>query len=137
MTTKTLAYDHPVYLVRQALPGGVNVAGSGDNTTVVNVPFSGSTVFSATFTVTTAGTSTANNLFTVSKTSGTTTTVLGTATLGTATAGSVVNIALSATAGGVALLQGDRLFATSGTDVVGVAVVTYELGIAPFGAITN
>lgn len=133
MTTQSFIYDHPAYLVRQALPGGINTANT--SFPAVIVPYAAQ-AFSATFTITTAGTNAANNIWVINKISGTATTALGTATLGTSVAGTVVNKVLSTANGGAALLQGDQLVATKGTDQVAVSILSYELGVTPLGNVT-
>ena len=133
MTVKSFIYDHPAYLVRQALPGGINTANT--SFPAVIVPYAVQ-AFSATFTVTTAGTNAAANIWVINKISGTATTALSTATLGTAVAGTVVNQVLSTAAGGASLIQGDQLVATKGTDTVAVSILSYELGVTPLGNVT-
>lgn len=134
MTTKSVNYDHAAYVTR--LP--INETGPN----VANTSFPGVNMFtaqlglSATFTVVTAGTSAAGNLWVINKVSGTATTALATATIGTSTAGAVVNIPLSATAGGVALAQGDVLVAVKGTDATSVNYLVYEVALQPLANIT-
>lgn len=134
MTTKSLNYDHAAYTTR------FGISETGPNTANTSFPgvnmFTGSLGLSATFTVITAGTSAAGNLWVINKISGTATTALATATLGTSAAGTVVNVPLSATAGGVALLQGDVLTGVKGTDTVGVSYLVYEVALQPLATIT-
>ncbi len=134
MTTKSLNYDHAAYITRF----GLNE--TGPNTANTSFPgvnmFTGSLGMSATFTVVTAGTSAAGNQWVINRVSGTSTTALATATIGTSAAGAVINVPLSATAGGVALLQGDVLIATKGTDATSVNYLVYELALQPFATIT-
>ena len=133
MTTKSLNYDHSAYISRFGLPADANTA----NTNFPNISmFTSMLGLSATFTVITAGTSAAGNLWVINKISGTATTALATATLGTGAAGTVVNVPLSTSAGGVALIQGDMLVATKGTDTVGVSALTYEVALQPLATIT-
>jgi len=133
MTTKSMAYDHAAYLVRMPIVSGVNTA----NTNFPDAAaFTAMSAMSATFTVVTAGTSAAGNLWVVNKISGTTTTALATATLGTSAAGTVVNVPLSATAGGVSMIQGDLLFTAKGTDTAGVSALVYEVALQPLATVT-
>jgi hypothetical protein len=129
MTTKSMIYDHAAYIVRIPVSAGANTA----NASFPGLPvaLTGSLALSATFTVVTAGTSAAGNGWVINRISGTTTTALATATLGTSAIGTVVNVPLSATAGGVALSQGDLLMAAKGTDTVAVTALVYELALQP------
>ena len=132
MTTKSMAYDHAAYLIRYGVTSGVNTA----NTSFPDAAaFTGMLALSATFTIVTAGTSATNN-WVINKVSGTTTTALATATLGTSVAGTVVNVPLSTASGGVALAQGDLLFAAKGTDTVVVSALVYEVALQPLANVT-
>lgn len=133
MTTKSMIYDHSAYIVRLPIVSGVNTA----NTSFPDAAaFTALNAYSATFTIVTAGTSAAGNNWVINKISGTTTTALATATLTTSAAGTVVNVPLSTTTGGIAMIQGDLLFAAKGTDTVGVAALVYEVALQPGTTIT-
>lgn len=134
MTTRSVFYDDPQYTNHMHAGGGE--AGGGATTQYSKFcAFTAQQAFSAQFTVTTAGTAT-THLFSVLKISGTATTTLATTTLGTAAAGTTTNVTLSTAAGGAALAQGDVLSVVSGADVVGKAVVAYEICVAPQASIT-
>ena len=134
MSTKSFNYDHPAYLVR--VPNSALIASGGGVTVVPVVALAPQNAYTATFHVITAGTSASTNKFVVSLLSGTSSTALGTATLGTTAAGGVVQLGLSATAGGVAMLLGDAIEVLSGTDIVGVAAVTVDTQLAPETTVT-
>lgn len=134
MATRSVFYDDPQYTNHQSASGGE--AGGGATTQYAKFcAFTAVQAFSAQLTVTTAGTATAH-LFSVLKISGTATSTLATTTLGTNAAGVTTNVTLSTAAGGAALLQGDVLSVVSGADVVGKAVVSYEVAVAPQANIT-
>jgi hypothetical protein len=134
MTTKSMAYDNPSYLTRQG--DSLGEAGGAATTQYAKfVAFTATQAFNAVLTVTVAGTS-AGALCYVSHISGTATTVLGTATPGTSAAGTVLQIALSATPGGLALSQGDILTTVSGADTVGKYAVCYEIATTPGATVT-
>lgn len=134
MVTKSMMYDSPDYLVRQSAGMG-EVGGAGTTQYGKFAAFTAMLAFSLTATVTTAGTA-AGHTLTVNKISGTSTTALATATLGTSAAGTVINVPLSTSTGGVALLQGDIINVVTGADVVGKAAVAYEVGVQPLANIT-
>lgn len=136
MATFTLAYDDPAYLVRQQGYLGPTTAGNGTVATGKFVAFTAMQVYAAQATVITAGT-TAGATLIFSKVSGTATTVLATATLGTSAAGVTVNKVLSTAAGGAALLQGDFVTVTNGTDATAVAVVGLEVGLTCLANLTQ
>ena len=97
--------------------------------------FTSMVAYSVQLTVTVAGVG-ATNTITISKLSAGVTTALTAATvLGTQVAGYTINVVLSAVAGGVTLLPGDVLVATTGADVTGRTAVTYEVS-ANNGTIT-
>ncbi|CAB3731047.1 hypothetical protein [Paraburkholderia rhynchosiae] len=135
MTTKSMAYDNPTYTSRNSESMG-EIGGAATTQYAKFVAFTASLAFSAQLTVTTAGTSAANNTVAFSKISGTSTTALATATLGTGAAGTTLNVPLSTSAGGVALAQGDLLVAVTGADATGKAALAYEASPAPGANVT-
>lgn len=135
MTTKSMAYDNATYVSRNSESMG-EIGGAATTQYAKFCAFTASLAFSAQLTVTTAGTSAGGNTVTFNKISGTATTALATATLGTGVAGTTLNVPLSTSAGGVALLQGDLVVAVTGADVVGKAALTYEAAPAPGATIT-
>jgi hypothetical protein len=134
MSTMSQAYDHPTYEVRYGANGGVTTAGAATAGARFNA-FTAMKAYNAVLTVQVAGTS-ATHAYVIQKISGTDTTALGTATMSTKAANTVVTKALSATAGGVDLAQGDVLRVLSTDDVAGTAVVTYEVSVAPGASLT-
>jgi hypothetical protein len=134
MSTKSMFYDNASYLTRQS-SNHTSVAGSG-TVGARHTAITGELAYSAVLSVLTAGTSAATNLAIIQKVSGTATTALATVTLGTATANTVFYTTLTNVAGGVSLIQGDKLQAVNGTDIVGVFSIAYEYSIAPLANVT-
>lgn len=135
MSTKSMYYDNASYVARYAAAMG-EVGGAGATAYAKFAAFTAALAYSLTATVTTAGTSAANNTLTVNKISGTSTTALATATLGTSAAGTVLNIPLSTSTGGVSMLQGDILEVVTGSDIVGKEAIAYEWSVAPLAPVT-
>jgi hypothetical protein len=135
MTTTSQAYDHPTYTARQSA-SFTSTAGAG-GVGCRFTAFTGMLAWSATATVTTAGTSVgAGAAAIIQKVSGTTTSTLGTITLGSSTANTVVNLALSTVTGGVTMLQGDRLIAVNGTDATSAFSLAFEVSVIPEATVT-
>lgn len=130
MATRNFAYDHPAYT--QVHASSALSAASGSQNACRFAAFTNMLAKSATFTVVTAGTS-AGHLFSVNRVSGTTTTAIGTVTLSTNVAGYTTNM----TCNNTTLAQGDVLMVRSGTDATGIAVVTWELQVAPGANLTE
>jgi len=135
MSKISYAYDNATYVTRSGVNLGINTAGSG-SVYPQYTAFTAMKAYSATFTVNTAGTSATTAIFVISKVSNTTVTALATATVGQKVAGSVVNVELSATAGGVSLIQGDQITVVGGTDVVSVCSAALEVAVTPTSNIT-
>lgn len=133
ITTKSFNYDHPAYLVRQSET--VTLAAGGSVTSYPVVAFAATQAFTASFVVITAGVG-ATATVVVSKQSGATNTVLGTATLGTSVAGTLVQLGLSATAGGVSLAAGDYIKAVTGADTTVVSAMSIDYQVAPQAVVT-
>ena len=135
MTTTSQAYDHPTYTARQSASFTSTAGASGVGCRFT--AFTGMLAWSATATVTTAGTSVgAGAAAIIQKVSGTTTSTLGTITLGSSTANTVVNLALSTVTGGVTMLQGDRLIAVNGTDATSAFSLAFEVSVSPEATLT-
>ncbi len=131
MATISQAYDHPSYIVRTVIgmgEGGANVAFAKY---VANVPC---VAYSAQYTVTTVGTTTASATTAVQfvKISGTTTTTAKFVQLSSANTAFVTttNVLLSTAAGGLSLAQGDILECLPNSDTTSKGVVSYEIGLA-------
>lgn len=134
MTTKSMAYDNPTYTARNSESMG-EIGGAATTQYAKFCAFTATLAFSAQLTVTTAGTA-AGHTVAFSKISGTSTTALATATLGTNAAGTTLNVPLSTNTGGIALLQGDLLVATTGADATGKVALTYEAVPSPLANVT-
>lgn len=135
MATKSMAYDHPAYLV-PVTPSFTTTAGAS-GVGAKFLAFTDLVMKSATATLATTGTLTAagNMQLTFQKRSTNGTTSVGFVNLnpfGTATVNPVgTQVALTGT-----LTKGEQLVAVSGTDATMVAVVSYELYLAPGANVT-
>jgi len=127
-------YDNASYLTRQSSVH-LTTAGSGAISSR-HTAFTAQQAYSVVVSVLVAGTSAANNLAIVQKVSGTATTALATVTMGTATANTVFYSTLTNVAGGVSLIQGDKLQVTNGTDIVGTVTLAYEYSVTPLANVT-
>lgn len=134
MSTKSMMYDNASYVTRQSAAMG-EVGGAATTQYGKFAAFTAMLAFSLTATVTTAGTA-AGHTLTVNKISGTSTTALATATLGTSAAGTVLNVPLSTSTGGIAMLQGDIIDVVTGADATGKAAVAYEVSVQPMANVT-
>lgn len=135
MSTKSLSYDAPTYIVRTGSDQG-ECGGAATTQYGKFNAFTSMLAFNAVLTVTVAGTA-AGGLIYVSKISGGVVTVLGTATPSTSAAGTVVQIPLNgAVAGGLSLLQGDVLAVVTGVDATVKVAACFEVGVAPTSTIT-
>lgn len=150
MSTKSMMYDHPAYIVRACNSYGANAAGASSATSKF-VAFTSLHVFSINATTFVAGTSTYtawNGTATVTttgtgdqisgiKVSGTTTSTYGPYALSAAAGGfsriqiSGTGIGSSTADGGVALVAGDTFHLVRGTDATAVQVTTIEYGVDP------
>lgn len=161
MTTKSFAYDHPAYLVRQTHQPSAQVAGAS-KTYDKFAAYAALNVYSINVYTVTAGTSTYtawNGTATVT-TTGTGDTITGfrvfagggTATFGpyalSAAAGGLSRIQIygtgtasylgSATSdGGIALSPGDVFYVQRGTDATAVQVPSIEYAFAPGAIFSN
>ena len=139
MATINMAYDHPAYTSRQIYGmgegGGANVAFAKF---IAAVPCF---AFSAQYTVTTVGTTTASATTAVAfvKISGTTTTTAKFVQLSSANTAFVTttNVTLSGSAGGLALAQGDILECLQNSDATARGCVAYEIGLQPLANVTQ
>jgi hypothetical protein len=138
MATVSMAYDHPTYTARE------NIAmGEGGGSLVAFAKFvatSAVQAYAATYTVSTAGTNTGALQASLSfvKVSGTTTTTMATTTVGTNAAWvtSTTVLLTTASAGGVALAQGDLIQTQQGTDSTLRGVVSYQIAFHPLASVT-
>lgn len=156
MTTKSMMYDHPAYIVRMQQMPAAQVAGASKSYDKFSA-FTAMVVFSIGATCVTAGTSTYtawNGTATVT-TTGTGDTLTGFKISGTATstygpyaldaaAGGFRRIQISGTGigsstadGGVLLNQGDTFFVQRGTDATAVQVPCIEYALQPNAVISN
>lgn len=139
MATVNMAYDHPQYTVHSivSFPEG----GAGTVAFARFVAAVACQAFSATYTVTTAGTTTTSGVTSMSfvKVSGTTTTTAKFVQLSSANTAYVTatNVTLSGSNGGLALAQGDVLQCIQGTDATAKGMVSYEIGFAPGASVTS
>lgn len=136
MATKSMAYDHPQYMVAQSsvhsAPAGANAVAAGKFLAFTNL-----IIKSATAAVITAGTSAGGGNGVIVKAitgQGTTTTALGTISLNTQTSGVSANVVLSS--GTSTLLQGEYLTFTNGTDATGASIVSIEYVPVPGATVT-
>ena len=155
MSQKSMAYDHPAYIVRSCHSFGANTAGAS-SATAKFVAFTAMHVFSINATTFVAGSSTYtawNGTATVTttgtgdsisgiKVSGTTTSTYGPYAL-SAIAGGFSRIQISqsgvgsATAdGGLALAAGDTFHLVRGTDATAVEVTAIEYAIDPEASVS-
>ena len=156
MTTKSMYYDHPAYLVRSQHMPSQKAAGASTaydkfvaftaltvwsvGATCVTAGTSTYTAWNGTATVTTTGTGDALTAF---KVSGTTTSTYGPYALDSIV-GSFRRIQISGTGigsstadGGVQLLQGDTFYVQRGTDTTAVQIPYVEYGLASQAVISN
>ena len=157
MTTKSMAYDHPAYLVRQAYCPPAQVAGASKSFDKF-VAFTAAIVYSIAATAVTAGTSTytawngtatvtttgTGDTLTAFKLSGTSTSTYGPYAIDAAVGGvnrvqiSTNTGAGSATAdGGLTLAAGDRFWVARGTDATAVQLPVIEWAVAPNAVVSN
>jgi hypothetical protein len=113
--------------------------GGGSATTFAKfVAVTACQAFSATYTVTTAGTQTASGGAQLNfvKISGTTTTTATFANIGTTGTFVTRNQVLSGSAGGLSLAQGDILQTVQGTDATLRGAIAYEVAFQPLASVT-
>lgn len=125
MATKDMAYDHPAYQV--VMPLGFHLTGSGG--TGKFAAWSTMLVKSYQVTPFTAGTS--NDVVTVYKLSGTTTTTHAIATFGSGSQ-TTQNVV-----GTFTLAKGDAISIVKGTDATAVLAAGIELAIVPTSVVTS
>lgn len=130
MATKSMAYDHPAYIVPVT---SSDVVGAGATTTFARfAAYTAMLLKSVQVSVATLGT--ASSACTIYKlSSGTTTTSLGAYAMSTSAVGTTTNILI--TAGGT-MAQGDSLYVVTGADATARQVVAYELNIIPGANVT-
>lgn len=140
MATVNMAYDHPQYTVHHivSFPEG----GAGTVAYARFVAAIACQAFSATYVVTTAGTTTTSGVTSAAfiKISGTTTTTARFLQLSSANTAYVTSTNLvlnTAATGGLALAAGDVLQCTQGTDATAKGMVSYEIGFAPGASVTS
>lgn len=117
-------YDHPGYVVRREAPLGE--IGGANQAYAKFTHFQKFRLNAVHYTVTTAGTSAANNTQVINKISGTTTTALGTMTAGTNAAGSRIDSASFTTNTNNPCSPGDIIQINQGADTVGKGAVVFE-----------
>ena len=136
MATKSMAYDHPAYVVPQTFQGSIAATASA-TTLQVAMPYAAS-LKSAVVTVVTAG-GTANTIDVIRQaTGGTALTTMATIAnvIGTSVGG-VTTYALMTHASATALAQGDVIWAAKGSaDGTGVYAVAIEYVLIPGTTIT-
>lgn len=136
MATKSMAYDHPAYLVPLNMPGGEIAATASSKTARFSVPYA-MTVKSMQVTVITAG-GTVNAVSLVRQASGGTalTTLASAATaISTSVGGVTTNVLM--TGAGATLAAGDVLWAAKGAaDATAVFGVGIEAVIIPGADVT-
>lgn len=133
MATKSMAYDHPEYLIRRNF-SGVNTAGNGGNSASF-VAFQNLKLHAVSFKVLTAGTSAgAGNAAIIRTTSGTTTTNFTTVALGTNTAGYTTRVELPSTA---TMVPFDNFVFVNGTDGTGRFFYAMEYSVIPGSEVSD
>lgn len=127
MATKSMAYDHPEYVIRRNF-SGVNTAGANGSSASF-VAFQNTKLHAVSFKVLTAGTSAgAGNAAIIRSVSGTTTTNYTTVALGTNTAGYTTRVELPSTA---TMLPFDNFNFVNGTDATGRFFFALEYSALP------
>ncbi len=136
MATKSMAYDHPAYLVPQTYTGEIIATASAK--TARFAAFTALQLKSITVTVVTAG-GTANTIDLIRQaTGGTALTTMATISnvIGTSVGG-VTTYAVMTHASAGSLAQGDVLYATKGSaDGTGVYAVAVEYVVTPGASVT-
>lgn len=136
MATKSMAYDHPAYLIRQGESAG-EAGGAATTAYGKFAAFTAMLLFAAQVSVTVAGTTTgAASGLAVVRLSGTNTTTLATVTLSTQAVGYTTNVALTTATGGLSIVQGDVIYALSLTDATVKAALSFEMALTPGANIT-
>lgn len=133
MATKSMAYDHPNYLVRQNY-SYLQSAGASSSSTPF-VAFQTTKLHSVSVKVSVAGTSaTSGNALIVRHVSGTTTTNYTTVALGTNAAAYTTRVELPSTA---TMAPFDHLVCVNGTDATGRAYWGLEYSAVPGADVTD
>jgi hypothetical protein len=134
MVTKNMEYAHPTYVSREGQCLG-EAGGAATTAYAKFAAFTAMKLYALQATVSVAGTA-AGHGFGLVRISGTATTTLGTQTIGTAAAGTTFNLVATNVSDGVNLNQGDIVEVVSLSDVVGKAVIAYEVMAAPLANVT-
>lgn len=136
MATKSMAYDHPAYLVPQIVTGEIGATASSKSARFAC--FTAMALKSTTATVITAGGTVCAIDVIRQAANGTALTTMASITnvIGTSVGGVTTNV-LSTHASASALAQGDILWAQKGAgDGVGVFAIAFELVVLPGSTIT-
>lgn len=128
MATKSMAYDHPAYLVPLPFSGSTTAGANGVSTKWA--AFTAMKLKSVTLGINVASTSASQPLLYVKSGTATTTNTL---TALTSAATTPLNNDLSS----VAVIQGDQFWVTHGTDATAVLGVCVEAVVTPGAAVTN
>ena len=130
MATKSMAYDHPAYLVPVT---SSDVVGPGAATTYARFcAYTAMVLKSVQIQVATLGTaSAACTIYKVS--AGTTTTSLAAYAMSTSAVGVTTNLLIGAAG---TMVQGDSLYILTGADATARQVAAYELNLGPGATVT-
>ena len=128
MTTKSMAYDHPAYLV-PVVYSGSTVAGA-NGVSPKFAAFTAQKIKSVTLGPAVAATSSTDPKLFIKSGTATTTTALSALT-------SAASAAVNNDVSSLALAQGDQFWIAHGTDATVVAAVAIETVVVPGSTITN